>query len=105
MKHTFILEDVEDKAKPLPCTLKRKRPERVEIPSTYPKFEVEFYDVLKSCAEYIDKIQNTDDRIRYNKLLNKIFILRHRGSAMKLFRELVYLNAQPKGGDSHGQKS
>lgn len=103
---TFILEEFEDNSKPLPYSLPRPRnkKERVKLPDNYPKFEVEFYDVIKSCAEYIDKINCLVTRVKYNKELNKIFIIRHRGSAMRLFKELFDL-LNVKGGEHHGKNS
>ena len=93
MDASFTIDlDEESPLKPLPYSLgkrtKSKR-EMIKLPETYPKFEVEFFDVIKSCAEYIDKIHCVETRIKLNKELNKIFILRHKGSAMRMFMELV----------------
>lgn len=91
VRPSFILEEPpEGSIKPLPYRLKKpkEKVERVRLPNSYPKYEVEFYDVIRTCAEYIDKIHDIDKRIKYNKDLNRIFIIRHRGAAMRLFKEL-----------------
>jgi hypothetical protein len=106
-EHSFTVNlDSEDEIKPLP-PLKRDRTkrDRTTLPNIYPKFEIEFYDVVKSCAEYIDKIQNTDTRIKYHKELSKIFVIRHKASAMRLFRELVNMALNKKDGDYRGQSN
>lgn len=92
-EHSFKIDlEGEENFKPLPYTIKKpKKNHRVTLPDIYPKFEVEFFDVAQSCAEYIDKIADTKLRLKYHNELNKIFILRHKGSVMRLFIELAEL--------------
>lgn len=63
----------------------------------YPKFQVEFYDLVKDCAQYIDKLHKVEDKILYTNHLSRIFIVRHKGEAMKLFKKLVTLYMKEKG--------
>lgn len=72
------------------------RQDWVKVPMTYPKHEEEFFDIIKDCAKGIDTLTCTDTRIKLNKKLNKIFINRHKGNAMALFKELflITLNQQ-----------
>jgi hypothetical protein len=88
---TLDLDTPDVNIKPL-HTMIRHKSEKVKLPDCYYKFEVEFYDTVKQCAEYIDKLQDTDLRIKYTKRLSKIFISRHKVNVMQLFRELVNLN-------------
>lgn len=91
-RFTIDLEEGEKHQKPLPYVLKTKNKSgRVKLATTYPKFEIEFFDTIKSCAQYIDEIVDLQTRIKYTNDLNKIFIIRHHGTAMKLFRELLNL--------------
>lgn len=104
---TFILSDTsEPEHRPIPSSLgkrKKKYHGSVTLPDYYPKYETEFYDVVSSCAEYIDKIKCAETRLKFHKRLSKIFVIRHKGSAMALFRDLV--NNAIKEGDNRGQKS
>jgi hypothetical protein len=90
-EHSFRINLDEEYIKPLPCNMRRAKSKtpRIKIPDEYPKYEVEFYEVVADCAKYIDKIQDTELRLKMHKDLSKIFVLRHRVSAMRLFRELV----------------
>lgn len=107
-EHSFKVDlDGDEPLKPLSYVTKKKqgnRSDRVQLPDAYPKFEIEFFDVIKSCAEYIDKISDRDTRTKYHKQLSKIFVIRHKASAMILFKELVTIQLQ-KGGDYRGQNS
>lgn len=90
MDASFILDDTESPVKPLPYTLgKRSKGERITQPDTYSKFETEFYDVVKDCAKYIDKLNSIEDKIKYSRKLNKIFVLKEKMLLMRLFRELA----------------
>ena len=94
MEASFTFDLSEDvKVKPLPCSLgkrtKNKRVDRIKQIDYYPILEIEFFDVLKQCAENIDKLNDVEKRLKYTQRLNKIFVIRHKGSLMQLFRELV----------------
>jgi hypothetical protein len=102
--HSFEIDfDNVPELKPLPYALgKSKSPvagRKLKQIDYYPKLEIEFFDVVKSCAEYIDKLNTVEDRLYYTKELNKIFVIRHKASLMQLFRKLVNLNNT---GGSHG---
>lgn len=101
--HTFIVDlEANDEFKPLPSQLKRKKYQgSVRLPDYYHKYEVEFYDMVNTCAQYIDKVSCPSDKLKFHKRLSKIFVIRHKGSVMSLFRELINYNAT-KGGE-HGQ--
>lgn len=108
-KPTFILDEeaLNLPSKPLPYTLlhtksKKDGKTRFIMPDTYPKFETEFFDVIHSCAGYIDKLKTIEQRIEMNTRLNKVFVARHKASAMRLFRDLINLLSQ-KEGDSNGK--
>jgi hypothetical protein len=95
-KPSFILDlNAPDNSKPLPYLVKPKRKngrlDWYKVSDHYPKFEIEFFDIIKDCAKYIDDIESLESRVKYNKQLNKVFIIRHRGLAMRLFKELVTL--------------
>ncbi len=77
---------------------------RINLPVVYPKYEVEFFETVQKCAEYIDNIPRVEDKIFYSNELSKIFIVRHHNAAMKLLRELIN-NSYIKGGDYRGQES
>lgn len=90
--HTFMIDlDTPEEMKPLPYTLgkSKSKSERIKQIDYYPKFEVEFFDTVKDCAEYIDKLHGAEERLEYTKRLNKIFVSREKASVMNLFRELV----------------
>ena len=72
------------------------RQDWLKTANVYPKFETEFYDVIKDCAEYIDGVIDIDLKLKLNKRLNKIFIIRHRGLAMAMFKQF-YINPNQKG--------
>lgn len=102
-EHSFVLDlDKEVEIKPLPSVIKKPgvKAERLKVPRAYPKYELEFYETIQTCGEYIDKLSSVEERVKYHKELNKIFLIRHRGSAMKLFRELYNLTIK---GGHHGQ--
>jgi len=91
-KPTFIVAlTLNDNVKPLPSNVSRRKPrsERIFQPLQYPKFETEFFDVIKDCAVYIDKLPDSNLRLRYTKRMNRVFVERDRSLAMRLFRELV----------------
>lgn len=92
-KPSFVLKDVDEKVfKPLPYNLGKRansKVKRVKLLDYYPKYEAEFYEVVAKCAEYIDKIRDVDQKIKYSNDLNRIFILRRRDLVMRVFRELV----------------
>lgn len=90
-KPSFVidnLEELEQNHKPLPYRPRKRRSERISNPDTYMKFDESFYDDVKSCAEYIERLESVNEKIKYSKRLNKIFLLKHRGSALRLFKEL-----------------
>lgn len=92
--HSFVIDlDKPDELMPLSLGLgtrpRDKKPEKIKQIDYYPKFEVEFFDTVKDCAERIDKISDLNERLEYTKRLNKIFVIRHKPSLMNLFRELV----------------
>ena len=67
--HSFVLDNTENSAKPLPSSVKLKKPERINQIDYYPKYEVEFFDVVKDCAKMIDRLVDVDERIRQTKKL------------------------------------
>lgn len=90
--HKFMIDlDTPEEMKPLPYTLgkSKSKSDRIKQIDYYPKFEVEFFDVVKSCAEYIDKLLDANERLEYTKRLNKIFVSRNKPNLMNLFRDLV----------------
>lgn len=93
--HSFKIDlEAEDTLKPLPYVkrTKSKNPHnKITLTDYYPKHEEEFYEMVGTCAKYIDKIRETDVRLKYHKELSRIFVIRHRESVMRLFRELVNL--------------
>lgn len=90
MEHSFVLDNLEVSAKPLPPSIKiRRRKEKINQPDYYIKYEVEFFDVVKDCAKMIDNLVDVEERIRLSKRLNKIFVLRDKMLVMKLFRDIV----------------
>lgn len=86
--HSFVLDDTKNTAKPLPSTMVKKR-EKINQIDYYPKFEVEFFDVVKDCAKMIDRLVDVDERIKHTKRLNKIFVMRDKMLLMQMFRDLV----------------
>jgi hypothetical protein len=88
--HTFKIDlDEEVNFRPLVLvTPKKPKSDKIKMPQTYPKYEEDFFDTLKSCAGYIDQLGTVELKIKYNKELNKIFLIRHHGSLMRLFRDL-----------------
>ncbi len=54
----------------------------------YPKYELEFYDLLLVCVDYMEKIEDVGVKVKFNNQLNRVFIVRQRGPLMKLFRDL-----------------
>lgn len=105
-KPTFIL-DLDDtfSSKPLPPNIGRRsrRGPSVKLPDYCPKFEPEFFDVVKDCAAYINRNNSVEERVTLNNRLNRIFILRDRASLMRLFRDLV--NANIERGEKSGKSS
>jgi hypothetical protein len=103
-KPRFIIDLDTSDFKPVPTTI-RKRASKglmIKLPDYYPKYEEEFFDTVKDCASYIDRLYTVDEKINYNNRLNRIFIIRDRVSLMRLFRELA--NAKKKEGDNSGKK-
>ena len=94
-EHSFTVDMNVDDIKPLPISMRhtksKRKYDRITLPETYPKLEVEFYDIIYDCAEYIDKIQDIDTRVKMNKELSRVFVIRHKPSAMILFKLLVNL--------------
>jgi len=99
-KPSFFL-DLDAPVSNLPLPYNKERNERVMVPKNYPRFEVDFFDTITDCGREIDKINDRDERDRYNKELTKIFIIRHKPSVMRLFRELIDLTLTKKE-HSHG---
>lgn len=64
----------------------------IKIPHSiiYPKFEVEFFDVVKTCAEHIDRINCVTTRLARTDQLNFAFARRDKKLVMSLFKELTY---------------
>jgi hypothetical protein len=96
VEHSFKIDlDEPEVIKPLPYKVigynRTKKSERLFLPDHYEKVEIEFFDIVKECAEYIDKIHDVNLRTKYHKDLSKIFVLRHKPTIMRLFRELVNL--------------
>jgi hypothetical protein len=86
-EHSFILPDIpNDIANPV---LPRSKAFHIAY---YPQHREDFYDIIKDCAVYIDKLKTVEDKIIYTNQLSRIFIVRHKGEAMKLFRKLVNLH-------------
>lgn len=90
--------------KPLPYEPRKKKTKFniVKLIDTYPKFEVEFYDCVSDVAQMIDKISDRDERIRLHKELTKIFAIRHKGSIMRLYREIYNLLNKTREGEING---
>jgi hypothetical protein len=98
-RHSFVIDlDKEDNSKPVHAniTIPRGKSMRVKTLETYPKFETEFFDLVQSCAVYIDKVEDLKERIKFTNELNKIFIIRHKPSVMRLFRTLVNIQLTKK---------
>lgn len=92
---TFVIDlDAPDNSKPLPSSKPwpKNRQDWLKVSPVYVKYEEEFYDVIKDCAKGIDKVTDVELRLKLNKRLNKIFIIRQRGAAMKLYKELYNIN-------------
>ena len=91
-KPSFIidLDAKDDNFKPLNTVYKKpvRKNNRVTMPNVYHKYECEFFDIIKSCAQYIDKLDTVDKKCEMNKKLTRIFISRHTGAAMQFFRDL-----------------
>lgn len=102
-KPSFMLDLDDDKNfKPLPSATRKSRgykPDRVFVPDTYPVFDEEFFDLVKSCASYIESLKCKTTKKKLHKELSKIFVIRHKGSALRLFRELV--NLKTLEGENH----
>ena len=85
--HSFILQDAPEETPKYPRVPQGRK--RINLPAYYPKYEPEFYDTVQKCAEYIDKLPRVEKKIYYTKELSKVFIVRHRGAVMKLFRDII----------------
>lgn len=90
--YSFVVdfEKGERSHKPLPYSLgsTQGKNRRVRLPSRYEKYDSDFYDMVRSCAELIDKLTSLESRIKYTNNLNKIFIIKHKGLATNLYIEL-----------------
>lgn len=88
---SFKLDFPDDYADPL---LPRSKAFHIAF---YPKYVPEFYDIVKECAELIDKLYKTEDRIMYTNQLSRIFIVRHKDEAMQLLKRLTKKYNHTKG--------
>jgi hypothetical protein len=92
--HSFTIDlDEERPSRPVPPVRVGKNRQRVTLPDFYPKYELEFFETVAVCADYIDKISDVNVRLKFHNDLNRIFILRHKPTLMRLFRDLVNLPA------------
>lgn len=70
---------------------KKSRHDRIDQPAHYLKFETEFFDTVKECAELIDKLIGADERLKYSRMLNRVFVRRSKLDLMILYRQLITL--------------
>jgi hypothetical protein len=105
-EHSFKIDlDSGEDLKPLPYVRRTKgKNKRLGLPNTYPKFEVEFYDCISDVAQMIDRVTDRDARVKFHQELTKIFAIRHKGSVMRLYREIFNTLNSTREGENHGQK-
>ena len=93
-KPTFIV-DLDEVNKPNNPTIyaTRRRQNRVNE-DFYARFDEQFFEDVKDCARLIDKIPDVSERMRQSKMLDRIFVMRDKGSILRMFKHLTDMRMQ-----------